>query len=89
MDWMQALQTVGVIVGAAYSVSRIKKSWRNPRTDLKKDLEVMRLLDSTDSGYADVRSAVDRQVRLLYSSKRSGGLRVNSVGGFLQGMFFS
>jgi hypothetical protein len=90
-DWDLVLKALGFVVAAVAAYVQIRDLRLTSRTSLKTDLEILKLLDSNDSTYNTVKTAVDGRIARLYAPK-PGNTSTRwflAIGGLLWALGFS
>lgn len=68
-DWDILIKSIGALVGAVVAYSQVKSTHPISRSALKADVEILKLLDTSDPSYQVIKKNVDLRIRRLYESK--------------------
>jgi hypothetical protein len=62
------LKAATILVGALFSALQLRKLIPRSRTQLKADLEILKLLDPADPNFPLLKSHIDAQIKATYSA---------------------
>ena len=85
--WKLLLAAIGAVVTTIVSYHQIRSAWRNPRLNLKTDIEILNLIDKSDDNYRKIKEYIDEMVQQIYSQKDESIL-VKHSGVLLRTAFF-
>ena len=53
--WKLLLAAIGTVITTIVSYHQIRSAWRNPRPNLKTDIEILNLIDKSDDNYQKIK----------------------------------
>ncbi len=85
--WKVVLQAVAIVVGAVFSIFQVLSLTSKPRSTLKVDLEILKLLDVSNPHYQYLQNHINEEIRRTYvDRKKHRTFRVHSWEDFIFGV---
>lgn len=69
IEWEIVIKAIGALIGAIVAYTQIKSTHPISRATLKADLEILKLIDKSDSNYKLIKDNFDSRIRHLYGSR--------------------
>src|ERR1039457_4758679 len=88
IDYELVLKIFGVIAAVVAAVYQFRNVKLSPRSSIKTDLEILKLLDSDDENYILIKNHIDRSIKRIYRIRKENKFKIYSIPLFIMGILF-